>query len=107
MPTRPQNEGDACGAGHTVQLCFILKGHSSRKQRVAVREHSQALLHRTLIARKGSEAAGPGARQTVGGRERLVSLYQVLTWAAAPLWKPEQAEGGQALREVTSSSPSG
>lgn len=54
MPTRPQNEGDACGAGHTVQLCFILEGHSSRKQRVAVREHSQALLHRTLIARKGS-----------------------------------------------------
>lgn len=82
--------------------------HPNRKvTRVAnnVREHSQALLHKTLIAGKGFR--GPWTWDATARRARLVSLHQTLTRAAVPLWKPEQAEGEQSAREVTFSYPSG
>lgn len=88
MPTRPQR-GDAPGAG----LCFILKDHSNCKQYVAIREHSQTLLPRTL--NRGEGFSGPRTKEATALREKLASLLQALTRVATPLWKQEQAEGGQ------------
>lgn len=86
MPTRPQG-GDPGGTG----LCFTLKDHSNCKQCVAIREHSQTLLPRSLNSGEGF--SGLWTRDATALRERLASLLQALAGVGMPLWKPEQADG--------------